>query len=108
MPAQKWLLGPEGMGALVVGPRGDRAADARPSAAGSASSASDGRATADWWPDARRFEASGFHRPSVVGMARSIGWLSMFVGLDFVYARGARDGRRAPPTGWPPSRASPS
>jgi selenocysteine lyase/cysteine desulfurase len=36
-----------------------------------------------------------FHRPSVVGMARSIGWLSMFVGLDFVYARGMTTARRA-------------
>ena len=43
---------------------------------------------ARWWPDGRRFEATGFHRPSVVGMARSIGWLSMFVGLEFVYRRG--------------------
>jgi selenocysteine lyase/cysteine desulfurase len=41
-----------------------------------------------WWADARRFETSGYHRPSVVGMARSIGWLSMYVGLDFVYRRG--------------------
>src|SRR4029079_13538352 len=39
-------------------------------------------------PAARRFEATGFHRPSVVGMARSIGWLSMFVGLEFAYRRG--------------------
>ena len=31
---------------------------------------------------------SGFHRPSIVGMARSIGWLSMYVGLDFVHRRG--------------------
>ena len=48
----------------------------------------DGSGNATWWPDARRFEASGYHRPSVVGMARSIGWLSMFVGLDFVQRRG--------------------
>ena len=34
-------------------------------------------------PDARRYEASNFHRPSIVGMARSIGWLSMFVGLGW-------------------------
>ena len=47
---------------------------------------------------------SGMHRPSVVGMARAIGWLSMFVGL-----RGStRAGRRSPaarPTGSPRSRA---
>jgi selenocysteine lyase/cysteine desulfurase len=39
--------------------------------------------------DARRFEASPFHRPSVVAMARAIGWLTMFVGLEFVHRRGA-------------------
>jgi L-cysteine/cystine lyase len=50
---------------------------------------------ATWWPDARRFEWSNFHRPSIVGMARSIGWLSMFVGLDLVYERGAAMARYA-------------
>ena len=39
----------------------------------------------DRWP---AFESSGYHRPSVVGMARSIGWLSMYVGLYFVYRLG--------------------
>jgi L-cysteine/cystine lyase len=47
------------------------------------------------WPDARRFESSNFHRPSIVGMARSIGWLSMFVGLDWVYERGVSMARLA-------------
>jgi L-cysteine/cystine lyase len=87
LAAQKWLLGPEGMAALVVDP----AAIERltPSLAGYFSFETvDGSGNATWWPDARRFEASGYHRPSVVGMARSIGWLSMFVGLDFVQRRG--------------------
>ena len=86
--AQKWLLGPEGMGALVVDPSRDRRPSSRPSAARSASSGSTARGDAAWWPDARRFEASGYHRPSVVGMARSIGWLSMYVGLDYIHRRG--------------------
>ena len=88
VPAQKWLLGPEGMGALVV----DRAAIERltPALGGWYSfERSDSTGDAVWWTDARRFEASGYHRPSVVGMARSIGWLSMYVGLDFVHRRGA-------------------
>ena len=88
VPAQKWLLGPEGMGALVV----DRAAIDRltPALGGWYSfERSDSTGDAVWWTDARRFEASGYHRPSVVGMARSIGWLSMYVGLDFVHRRGA-------------------
>src|SRR4029453_3889840 len=46
-------------------------------------------------PDARRYEASNFHRPSIVGMARSIGWLSMFVGLEWVHARGLTMARTA-------------
>ena len=88
VPAQKWLLGPEGMGALVV----DRAAIDRltPALGGWYSfERSDSTGDAVWWTDARRFEASGYHRPSVVGMARSIGWLSMYVGLDFVHRCGA-------------------
>ena len=93
LPAQKWLLGPEGMGALVVGPR---ALELTPALAGWFSfERVDGQGTADRWPDARRFESSNFHRPSVVGMARSIGWLSMFVGLDFVYGRGMTMAGRA-------------
>ena len=93
LPAQKWLLGPEGMGALVVGPR---ALELTPALAGWFSfERVDGQGTADWWPDARRFESSNFHRPSVVGMARSIGWLSMFVGLDFVHGRGMTMAGRA-------------
>ena len=86
--AQKWLLGPEGMGALAVAPRArDRLA---PSWGGHLTFETvDSRGIAVRWPDARRFESSNFHRPSIVGMARSIGWLSMFVGLDWVYQRGA-------------------
>ena len=94
VPAQKWLLGPEGMGALAVAPGArDRLL---PSVGGWFSFERlepDGRAVA--WSDARRFESSNFHRPSVVGMARSIGWLSMFIGLDWIYARGAAAARRA-------------
>jgi L-cysteine/cystine lyase len=86
--AQKWLLGPEGMGALAI------TASARdrlmPAWGGHFTFEKvDSTGTAVRWPDARRFEWSNFHRPSIVGMARSIGWLSMFVGLDWVYARGA-------------------
>ncbi len=87
LPAQKWLLGPEGMGALVVDPG---AIDRLVPALGGWFTFEhlDSTGGAAWWHDARRFEATGFHRPSVIGMARSIGWLSMFVGLEFVYRRG--------------------
>ena len=87
VPAQKWLLGPEGMGAVAIAPGvRDRLA---PAFGGHFSFETvDSSGSATWWPDARRFESSNFHRPSIVGMARSIGWLSMFVGLDWIYQRG--------------------
>jgi L-cysteine/cystine lyase len=87
LPAQKWLLGPSGMGALVVNP--SLIQRIVPALGGSLSfERVDAAGDAVWWSDARRFESSGYHRPSVVGMARSIGWLSMFVGLDYVLRRG--------------------
>jgi L-cysteine/cystine lyase len=92
--AQKWLLGPEGMGAIAVatGVR-DRLL---PSFGGYFSFETvDPAGAAVGWPNARRFESSNFHRPSIVGMARSIGWLSMFVGLDWIYERGASMARLA-------------
>jgi L-cysteine/cystine lyase len=94
VPAQKWLLGPEGMGAVAVaaGVR-DRLQPAFGGHFSFETVAPDGVAVR--WPDARKFESSNFHRPSIVGMARSIGWLSMFVGLDWVYARGAAMARMA-------------
>ncbi|HYH93704.1 MAG TPA: aminotransferase class V-fold PLP-dependent enzyme [Candidatus Saccharimonadales bacterium] len=88
IPAQKWLLGPEGMGAIAVA----RAVRDRlqPAFGGHFGfEAVDPAGSARQWTAARRFEHSNFHRPSVVGMARSIGWLGMFVGLDWVYGRGA-------------------
>jgi L-cysteine/cystine lyase len=94
VPAQKWLLGPEGMGAFWV--RRDFVEIARPSFGGHFSMASyDSAGTVALFPDARRFQVSPFHRPSVVAMARAIGWLTMFVGLEFVHRRGAAMARYA-------------
>ena len=92
--AQKWLLGPEGMGAIAVAPGvRDRLL---PSFGGYFSFETvDPEGAAVGWPNARRFESSNFHRPSIVGMARSIGWLSMFVGLDWIYERGTSMARLA-------------
>jgi L-cysteine/cystine lyase len=85
--AQKWLLGPEGMAAIAVAPAARERL--KPSFGGWYTFESvDSTGTAVWWPDARRFESSNWHRPSIVGMARSIGWLSMFVGLDWIHERG--------------------
>ncbi|MBA2701899.1 MAG: aminotransferase class V-fold PLP-dependent enzyme [Chloroflexi bacterium] len=94
IPAQKWLLGPEGMGALAVRPGLDQRS--RAAYAGHFSfERFDLGGSSSLWTDARRFEASNYHRPSITGMARSIGWLSMYVGLDWIYRRGAAMARLA-------------
>jgi L-cysteine/cystine lyase len=85
LPAQKWLLGPEGMGALWV--RREFADGVVPAASGSLSYPAFSAAAPALHPGARRFEATGFHRPSVIGFARSLGWLSMYVGLPWTQAR---------------------
>jgi L-cysteine/cystine lyase len=91
---QKWLLGPEGTGALWVAPAAiERVSPAFAGWFGFAEIGLDGVAT--YHPDARRFEASGYHKPSVVGLARSCGWLAMYVGLPWVYERGTALARSA-------------
>jgi L-cysteine/cystine lyase len=86
VPGQKWLLGPEGIGALYCAPSVmDRP---RLAFAGWASFESiDLAANGTLRPDARRFENSTLHEPSVLGFARSAAWLSMFVGLQWVHER---------------------
>jgi L-cysteine/cystine lyase len=91
---QKWLLGPEGTGALVVAP-GVLAA-ARPTFAGWFSFEHiDSEGGAAFRPDARRFEVGGLYRPGIVGFARSVSWLSMYVGLDWIHRRGTALARQA-------------
>lgn len=86
---QKWLLGPEGTGALAVSERA--LSWAEPTLAGFFSAATPyatGRKAL--WADARRFEPAGFHKPIVTALARSVGWLSMQVGLPWAHERAAR------------------
>ena len=91
---QKWLLGPEGTGALWVSPAAME--HAAPSQVGWFSFESiDLLGHAVFHHDARRFEASNHHKPSVVGLARSCGWLSMYVGLPWIHARGTALARSA-------------
>jgi L-cysteine/cystine lyase len=86
---QKWLLGPEGSGALWAGPRA--VAEALPFQAGYfAYERLDGRGEGGRWPTARRFESVTYHRPSIAGLARSVGWLEMYVGLSWAHERAAR------------------
>jgi L-cysteine/cystine lyase len=94
LSGQKWLLGPEGTGALWVAPHA--LARARPSHAGWFGFERIGLdADFAWQPDARRFETSGFYPPAVAGFARSCGWLSMYVGLAWLHDRGMALARAA-------------
>jgi selenocysteine lyase/cysteine desulfurase len=73
LPGSTWLLGPEGLGALAVSgrrspPNGLEGLDPAP------------------------FD---FHLPAVVGLARSCGWLSMYVGLEWIHGRAAELTRQA-------------
>jgi cysteine desulfurase / selenocysteine lyase len=71
--SESWLLGPEGLAVLAAsGERIERAAAAGDPARGT-------RAGGEG--------PIGFHLPSVVGFARSCGWLSMYVGLAWIEAR---------------------
>jgi L-cysteine/cystine lyase len=94
VPAQKWLLGPEGLGALWVR---RELLDTLESTFASffTFESSDSRGNRKLAGDAKRSQVTNYHRPSVLGMARAIGWLTMFVGLDFVYRRGAEMAHRA-------------
>ena len=90
---QKWLLGPEGTGALWCDP-----AIVEESRLTNASWFTFERISpteAVPWRDARRFEDSGHYRPGVTGLARSCGWLSMYIGLPWIHERGQALARAA-------------
>jgi len=94
IPGQKWLLGPEGTGALAVTAAGRERLG--PSQAGwFAFERVDSAGDAAFWASARRYEGTSYDRASITGFARSIGWLSMYVGLPWMYERGARMTRKA-------------
>jgi L-cysteine/cystine lyase len=91
---QKWLLGPEGTAALYVAPA--VLERLRPTYASFWSfEEHDLEGLARPWPNARRFEGtSGVNHGLVIGLARSCGWLSMYVGLEWAHARTARLARQ--------------
>jgi L-cysteine/cystine lyase len=64
VPGWSWLLGPEGIGGMVVRENVRERMKAND-------------------------DPGGFHLPSVVGFARSLGWLSMYVGLEWIHGRSA-------------------
>ncbi len=85
----RWALGPEGTAALWTGRRA--IAEGRPSYAGaSAYETLTTAGTAVPWPDARRFEPAILPRRTLLGLARSVGWLEMYVGLQWAFERTAR------------------
>jgi L-cysteine/cystine lyase len=90
---QKWLLGPEGSGALWCNP--EIVEDALPSHLGWFNVDHIAPGGAKLKPDARRFDAVAFNKPIVTGFARSCGWLSMYVGLPWIHARGTAMARAA-------------
>jgi L-cysteine/cystine lyase len=91
--SQKWLLGPEGMGGLWASPA---ARERLPVSAGWFAFerfSMDGDIA--WQPNARRYEWTNFHRPSVTGFARSLGWVAMSVGNPWAFERAGRMARAA-------------
>jgi L-cysteine/cystine lyase len=93
IPGQKWLLGPEGTGALWVDPA--IVAASQPTNASWFTFERITPTEAVAWPDARRFDDSGHYRPGITGLARSCGWLSMYVGLPWIHGRGLAMARSA-------------
>jgi L-cysteine/cystine lyase len=93
IPGQKWLLGPEGTGALWADPA--VVAASHPSNANHFTFERLTPTEAVPWPDARRFDDTGHYRPGVTGLARSCGWLSMYVGLGWIHERGGAMARAA-------------
>lgn len=71
--SEAWLLGPEGLAVLAAAPE------------------LLGRLPLDEGGGERALAGDdpvGLHLPSVVGFARSCGWLSMYVGLEWIHDRG--------------------
>jgi selenocysteine lyase/cysteine desulfurase len=92
-PVERWLLGPAGLGGwwcserLLEGAHAlHRSGFADPLGA---------RGDSEAMRTSASVAASGWHRPSVVGMARSCGWLSMQVGLTWAWERTATLARHA-------------
>jgi L-cysteine/cystine lyase len=93
VPGQKWLLGPEGTGALWVSP--EVIERALPSVVSYFSFERITPTEAVPWSDARRFDDTNFYKPGIIGLARSCGWLSMYVGLPWIHERGQAMAARA-------------
>jgi L-cysteine/cystine lyase len=89
MPAQKWLCGPEGIGALYV--RADRLSQLNMTFAGFRSliepNAYDLTGHYMPHPNAQRFEMGTVNKVMVHAMAANFEWLEKEVGWDYIYNR---------------------
>jgi L-cysteine/cystine lyase len=89
VPGQKWLCGPEGMGALYV--RRGRIGELAPTFAGYRTLASglhmDFAGAFQLAPGARRYEVGTTHGPSLQAMRESLRWLEEAVGWPWAFAR---------------------
>ena len=89
IPGQKWLCGPEGIGALYV--RRDRLSLLRPTFASyfSLRDFESWNLDGDFYPaaGARRFEVATVFRPALPGMLASLRFLDETVGQPFAYTR---------------------
>ena len=90
LPGQKWLCGPEGIGALYV--RQGRLSLVSPTFVGY-SSLEDAHSydfTGYFQPvrnSARRFEVGTIYRPGMRGMAANLKWLDETIGWEWIYNR---------------------
>jgi L-cysteine/cystine lyase len=93
IPGQKWLLGPEGTGALWAAPAVTERSLVSAGSWFTYETIEADRAVPR--PNARRFDDGGPYRPGITGLARSCGWLSMYVGLPWIHERGRAMARLA-------------
>lgn len=89
IPGQKWLCGPEGVGAFYV--RRDLLAQVRPTVVGFLSlwPGMQMDLTGEFLlsPEARRYEVGSIYRPGYVGMLESLRWLEEEVGWEWAFQR---------------------
>jgi cysteine desulfurase family protein len=85
VPGHKGLMGPSGVGALLLGP--DFARQLRPIVAGGTGSASDSEEQPEWLPD--RFEPGTPNVPGIYGLEAALSWLEN-TGAEKIAARERR------------------
>lgn len=88
-PGQKWLCGPEGIGALYV--RSDRLSLLSPTFVGYGSIAVTGKydLSGYFFPaqGASRFEVATVYRPAIKAMVANLAWLEESLGWEWIYNR---------------------